>query len=63
MRELSDAEMQLRIVAELDQLTTGLRDRNPEGIDRARYTLALLARDASPKLLEMIFRAIAAAGP
>ena len=48
-------------VAELDQLTAGLACSDPDAVQHARCTLALLARDASPTMLLWLFRAIVAA--
>ena len=48
-------------LAELDQLTAGLASGDPQAVQDARCTLALLARDATPNLLLFVYRAIIAA--
>ena len=51
---------QVALSAQLDQLTAGLARSEPDAVHNARCTLALLARDASPTLLQFIFGWIAA---
>jgi len=50
----------LRWQAELDQMLTGLRRRDPKAVKQARTFLALLARDGTTHTLTCLFTAIAA---
>lgn len=47
------------LLADLDQLTAGLARSEQAAVMKARQTLALLARDASPNLLLWIYRGLA----
>jgi hypothetical protein len=57
----ADREAIARLIAELDQVTEGLARCDPNAILNARKTLVLLARDASPDVLWMVFRSLTAA--
>ena len=58
---LTDRKATAVLMSDLDQLTAGLARTDPKAIMKARQTLALLARDASPTLLRFIFDAFVTA--
>ena len=58
---MNDEQLRATALQRLDQLTAGLARSDPEAIEHARRTLALIAREGSANLLRELFAAVTTA--